>query len=280
MVICENLNWYYGFDVIWNEAERTLAVNDKYYNLYAYHTEQTAEYRDIAQNIKNLPEEYFTRAVPPYVYETDIVATFNGKPITAYNLNGQTAVAVEDLGRYGYTVVWDEANRTLKLSEGVLENISAETDLGTVFLDGKVAEDDARSTAVTKMELTTTDGTFDLTSLTAAEYIYTAMLPLAETFDLLNIAYTFEDNTLTIDTGDAKPFSLQPTGEAGGAGENKELYCLYVDKILVNGTGREMQLDYTAGHMMNTYDAAMEQKPYIYQEKIYIPMNFIYEILK
>lgn len=111
------------------------------------------------------------------------------------------------MGRYGYTVVWDEANGTLKLSEGVLENISAETDLGTVLLDGKVAEDDARSTAVTKMELTTADGTFDLTSLTDAEYIYTAMLPLAETFDLLNIAYTFEENTLTIDTG--FPFSQQ-----------------------------------------------------------------------
>lgn len=41
-----------------------------------------------------------------------------------------------------------------------------------------------------------------------------------------------------------------------------------------------MQLNYTAGHMMNTYDAAMELKPYIYQEKVYIPMNFIYEILK
>lgn len=39
VVICEDLNWYYGFDVIWNEAERALAVNDKYYNLYAYHTE-------------------------------------------------------------------------------------------------------------------------------------------------------------------------------------------------------------------------------------------------
>lgn len=40
------------------------------------------------------------------VYSTDIVALWDGMPIPSYNIGGRTAVAVQDLVEYGFSVEW------------------------------------------------------------------------------------------------------------------------------------------------------------------------------
>ena len=47
---------------------------------------------------------------------TDIVAYINGAAIPAANINGDTYVAVEDLGFYGFDWVWDGTNKAVKVT--------------------------------------------------------------------------------------------------------------------------------------------------------------------
>ena len=47
---------------------------------------------------------------------TDIVAKINGYDIESFNINGTTAIVVEDLRNYGCTVQWDETNRSLSVT--------------------------------------------------------------------------------------------------------------------------------------------------------------------
>lgn len=47
------------------------------------------------------------------VLETDITTYINDIPINSYNINGRTAVIVEELGNYGFNVRWDGVARRL-----------------------------------------------------------------------------------------------------------------------------------------------------------------------
>lgn len=48
-----------------------------------------------------------------YAMYTDIAAYINHYPITSYNINGYTAIVVEDLRNYGFDVTWNQDARTL-----------------------------------------------------------------------------------------------------------------------------------------------------------------------
>ncbi len=50
---------------------------------------------------------------------TDIVAKINGNDIASYNVDGYTVVVAEDLRGYGFDVVWNDADRTLRISKNV-----------------------------------------------------------------------------------------------------------------------------------------------------------------
>ncbi|MGV8145797.1 MAG: glycoside hydrolase family 26 protein [Alkaliphilus sp.] len=50
------------------------------------------------------------------VLETDIKTYINGNPINSFNINGKTAVVVEELGNYGFDVRWDGVARNLIVS--------------------------------------------------------------------------------------------------------------------------------------------------------------------
>lgn len=69
-----------------------------------------------------------TGAILGDVYETDIQVTYNGIPVTGYNIGGRTAICIEEIGEltgspnaeYGFSKyyanhVWDEENRTITL---------------------------------------------------------------------------------------------------------------------------------------------------------------------
>nr|WP_275422740.1 hypothetical protein [Paenibacillus mucilaginosus] len=51
------------------------------------------------------------------VLSTDIRALVNGQPIPSMNIGGYTAVAAEDLRRYGFEVAWSPQSRTLTIYE-------------------------------------------------------------------------------------------------------------------------------------------------------------------
>lgn len=82
VVIAEDLEPY-GFEVIWNEEERTLSVYTKAMpkELPAYEPEKAAVSGLIAGTI----------------YETDILTYVNGMPVESYNIGGRTAVVIEDM---------------------------------------------------------------------------------------------------------------------------------------------------------------------------------------
>ena len=52
-------------------------------------------------------------AVVGYTLYTDIVTYIDGSPIDSCNINGYTAVAVEDLADYGFSVAWNPEARAL-----------------------------------------------------------------------------------------------------------------------------------------------------------------------
>lgn len=65
----------------------------------------SAEYNDIQK-----PGEYVGEA-----QYTDIVTYINHYAIPSWIVNGYPMVAVEDLNKYGFDVLWDKVNRTLRI---------------------------------------------------------------------------------------------------------------------------------------------------------------------
>ncbi|MBQ7697599.1 MAG: Ig-like domain-containing protein [Paludibacteraceae bacterium] len=51
-------------------------------------------------------------------YSTDIVTIVNRTPINSMNVGGRTLICAEDMAYHGFTVVWDETARTLKVAKG------------------------------------------------------------------------------------------------------------------------------------------------------------------
>ena len=50
-------------------------------------------------------------------YSTDIVTTLNGVQIDAINIDGQTLISAEDMRAFGFAVIWNAEERTLRISE-------------------------------------------------------------------------------------------------------------------------------------------------------------------
>ena len=56
---------------------------------------------------------------------TDIVAKINEYDIASFNINGETAIVVEDLRNYGCDVQWDENNRTLNITRANTSKVAS-----------------------------------------------------------------------------------------------------------------------------------------------------------
>ena len=50
-------------------------------------------------------------------YSTDIVTTLNSAEIDAINIGGQTLISAEDMRYFGFSVIWNAAERTLRITE-------------------------------------------------------------------------------------------------------------------------------------------------------------------
>ena len=152
-----------------------------------------------------------------------------------------------------------------------------ETDIGLGTADGQPAESEQTESRNGQYEykLISGEDTKIVKGFFAHEYYYADMLPLEETFDFLNIKYSFENDVLTIDTSRARPFSIEKTeNEADILGENQIDY-LQVDKVLLNGEETQITYPYISGHFDNTHYGRSEAKPYVCNGKVYINASFI-----
>lgn len=92
----------YGFAVWWNEGDRTLMIDE------------TANAANGAPPL--VVKSQLTPGTPVgYYYETDIVTYLDNEPITAYNIGGRTYIHAEEMRKFGYTVNWNEKERTLDI---------------------------------------------------------------------------------------------------------------------------------------------------------------------
>lgn len=283
VVVCEDLNWYFGFDVVWDGEGRTLDITD---------TSKTKGYildlenylqRNISQNVAKRPKDYSQKEMPKHIYFTDIKTRLEGKEIQAYNLNGETAMAVEDLRDFGYDVIWNEAERTLKVYEK-FENVPFKTDIGDGFEDGvpsRYYEICARNSAnVISVEAAGEKKSLNAFMLNEINYGYA--VPLRETLDFLNISYSFENNILTLDTKNAKSgikFDYDDTSEKHGDAEGKRLSYLYTAGAVVNGEKTDITYSAIVGHFDLMHIEEFGTDIYLVGEKTYIPVEFLMKIL-
>lgn len=285
VIICEDLGWYYGFNVDWKADERVLEITDTSKNREYVSDVSFMTQRDISQNIANRPKDYFERKAPEHIYYTDIVTTLDGRRINSYNVNGRTAIVAEDLRDYGYEVIWNETDRTLNIYER-FENVSVKTDIGEGFAVEEISEYTvkcAQNSQIAK-KITTQGESRDINTFTG-EYFYSSMFPLKETFDFLNIKYSFENNILTIDTSNAK-IDVTVTDYAYEEQKvhsditDKELKKLYVEKVILDGAETDIQYSYISGHFQNMHTGRRKAAPYICGETVYIPYDFLVDVAK
>lgn len=267
VIICEDLNWFYDFDVVWNPTERTLRVDDKWKDVY-YTPDALDGMRDISQNIKNLPAGYFTQTAPPHVYTTDIKTFFNGEPIRAYNVDGQTAIVCEDLAQFGYTVEWNPAERTLRVGEQrTLTTMAA--DIGEVIITGKASDYAAACSAVGTKAVQINGAEVTLPALWAygsrAEYV-----SLTDALEALQQGYSWDGATLALD---ALPRFEAIQGMEWGQEGAKALYEVY---LTITIGGAEQALSVVGGGSLLTNGKTYEKEApaYLYDGKIYVPAHF------
>ncbi len=113
-VVAEDLT-YYGFDVVWNQENRTLNIT---------RNNQT----DIVTYLR--PYEVSPSNVGRNAYQvlsTDIKTFVNGSEVKSYNINGRTVIIIDSLAPYG-DVVWNGEAReiSLNINDG-LEKSSSKT---------------------------------------------------------------------------------------------------------------------------------------------------------
>lgn len=72
---------------------------------------------------------------------TDIKSYVNLSPISSVNINGETYVLIEELGKYGFEVIWSDTERTLTVKEGAYipydELIGEEVEAGALSFYAK-----------------------------------------------------------------------------------------------------------------------------------------------
>lgn len=101
-IVAEDLR-NYGFDVIWNEDERTLSIS------------RNSDITTITKYITPTQTEPSKLGKSAYaVLETDIKTYINGEQVKNYNIGGQTIIVFDTLKHFG-GIEWDEVSRKIKL---------------------------------------------------------------------------------------------------------------------------------------------------------------------
>lgn len=103
VIVAEDLR-NFGFDVVWNQDTRSLALS--------------------RNNNPNATPAFVKKGYPTGqkytdILETDITVWANGQKLTSYAMNGRTMIPVEELTMFG-TVTWDSKERMLMME---IENL-------------------------------------------------------------------------------------------------------------------------------------------------------------
>lgn len=111
----------YGFDVIWNEAERRVDISLSDEDIKGA---GKMLYRD---------EKINAGRILSTAKETDIVTYINGEKVESYNIDGYTVIYLKELNRFG-TVNWDGEKRIASVTidaknMNVFENVPYKYDL-------------------------------------------------------------------------------------------------------------------------------------------------------
>lgn len=101
-IVAEDLR-YYGFDVVWNEEERTLNI---------WRSSTVTEINTYLAPEEAAPSRLGKNAYA--VLETDIKTFINGEEGKSYNIGGKTVIIFDALAIYG-EVKWDDISRKIKL---------------------------------------------------------------------------------------------------------------------------------------------------------------------
>lgn len=124
--------------------------------------------------------------------------------------------------------------------------------------------------------------TLDVDGKTAAvdgfftpEYYYSLMFPMDEMFKLLDIKYTFEKDCLTVDTTNAKQFSVENSERISGNVETPDICYLYIDKVVADGEPAEIKYQYSSGHFENMTTGSSKAMPYVLNGKVYVNFDFV-----
>ena len=155
-----------------------------------------------------------------------------------------------------------------------------ETDIGIGSSDGELSEYDAATSRGGQYEYKFVSGGEEkiIYGFFAHEYYYAYMLPIDETFDFLNIKYSFENDVLTIDMSQAKPYDYEKSETEVNVLGDYPIQYLYVDKVVVDGEEREITYRYISGHFDNTNYGKAPAKPYVCNGKVYINSSFIADL--
>lgn len=161
-------------------------------------------------------------------------------------------------------------------TDEIREYQKLETDIGIGMVDGRPSEYERQCAYGGQREynLISGDVVKTLPAFGVNEY-YATMLPLKETFDFLNIQYSFENNVLTIDTTGAKPFSLEPTENKVDFLRDEAIRYLYLEKVIVDGEETEITYQYTSGHFDMMHTGRAKAKPYVCNGVVYINDSFL-----
>lgn len=91
----------YGFDVLWNEAERRVDI--------------TLSKNDIEGSFGILRDHISSAgSVISSATNTDIVTYINGEKVESFNIDGKTVIYLKELKRFG-EIVWDASQRAAKV---------------------------------------------------------------------------------------------------------------------------------------------------------------------
>ncbi len=195
------------------------------------------------------------------------------------SLHGQKKFDKVEIDREKETVLihYDKDYMIDLKTDEVREYQKLETDIGIGMAEGRPSEYERWCACGGQREynLISGDAVKSVPTFGVNEYYYATMFPLKETFDFLNIQYSFENNVLTIDTTNAKPFSGERTDVEVDMLRDDAMHYLYLEKVVVNGEETEVSYEYISGHFDMMHTGRAKAKPYVCNGKVYINDSFI-----
>lgn len=276
VIICEDLNWFFGFDIVWDGNERTLNITNKS-KRYILPGEETSQ-PYISQNVKNLPYDYYSKPSPSKIYTTDIKTYLDGKEITSYNIGGQTAIVCEDMRNYGYDVVWSEADRSLKITM-LQYPVYTPTDIGTVIISGEVSKITPLGNHEGKSVLSLNGKESSVKSISSGDYV-TNYFSLSDMCRAMNMKWEWKDDNLSLYTDSAEYDKLDVKSEEYKQESISDtIYKFYIKNIKLDENPAKLMWLRGGTSLTNGQTYRDESiAAYLYNGEVYLPSLFFTDI--